>query len=796
MAAASMLLLSSLYSCKDDLELQPGKEKGPEATIDLENSLVVPLSISLGDIDGTTRADGDGELVNGTSSEHIIDFDIEDECFAMFFDEDGNFMTLRRLYKNTSLGNGGYPNDGIGEYQVYAVAYLDKPEGWEQPDKSEEEQKAWEKERLKLLPSKILVVLNGGRVYGSIHTKYNINKETGYLENKNDVHHVSEFLEFEWDYEMGNDIVDSEGEETRRLLVIGENNSGHYTMTNSAYFGPDDEKSKDESKYTLQTVRPIDRTKIKDALAANIKPDNCAANIYVERMVAKFSAPVFSTEVIGSNKVFRPSQDARPVVIYSYNTKNGTWISKETNWRVHVLGWTINGREKRNYLYKKIAEYDESTQKWKNYELKNWEISNTDGKGWNDFDHRRSYWSIDPHYEYNPNNDKADEQGNYPGDFYPWQFRRAMDKQHISWYTQNGQEDNHIALRYLKFDEIKYWDETAINVCENTFNPYYNDNYKDICILNSPDYLDTRASVLMGPHLLVTAELYLANDDANTTNDYLGFARVPDLYGDRYFRYFQSEEEMFRMFVRDINDALRTQSTMSFKNYKWNINEPGKNNPDTYVAEPTGSVQLMFDCELGEAYENKLSTTDHAIYLNLKSHKSDFHGKEVSKVIDKLVQYKIPFSIEADIKDGDARIIPWIPGMVYRRTDEFETRLIVYNKEDANKKEIPWDDDMRKSLILEWYGPVDHYKNGYMYYAADIPHHIVNPDTKEGYYGAVRNHWYTFTVTSINSLGTPISDPGQRIIPEKYKYRDQMSVYVEPARWHFIPEVDIPFGKQ
>lgn len=819
-----MVLSAVCFSCTDELVINHDSsvENDPLVKIDMENSLMVPIAINMGTIGVSTRdpetlADLPDDLESGTTGERIIDFR-EKDSFALFFDDNGKFMYLKTLYQNSSLGSGSDPKDGVGEFSVYAVAYLDKPEGWEfnktlddfkgQTDPQaalDAAQREHEQKRLEYLPSKILVVLNGGRIYKDFCSTYKIDPNTGETETGKNPASTEDILQYVWKYNVGiedNDESNENGETgenesdskfNNRMRFIGSNDDGHFTMTNSAYYGPDEtaEDAVDHPEkyptatgtYKLQTVRPINRSKIITAIASNLTQANCAAKIYVERMVAKFSAPQFPTEVIGSNKVFRPSGDAQPVVIYSYNKNNKLWVSEETNWRIHVLGWTINGREKENYLFKNIKEpYEDNS-------LKDW-----DKGSWNDPAHRRSYWSRDPHYTYQGNNTQT-------GDFYPWQYRAAMDKKGISWVVQDGEdmENNNIPLRYFTFDEVRYWDDKAITISENTFDPYYNEEFINE---NSNGELDGRGTLLMGPHLLVTAELYLETEESED-NDYIGqFNKVPDLYCDRYFRYFQSEEDMFRMFVKDMNDALRTQSSMSFSNYEWNDKVVGDNHADRYTVIPKGKCQLFFDCTLDpvdmtpeeQATYSKLCGYDVTHGKNEESgKKSKYHLQEVSSMIDELVKDKIPLSIAAPVKDGDGRVLPWVPGMVYRNIDNPKDILEI---QDASGNSLSkWDDHLRKSIIFEWIGVIDHFKNGFMYYAADIPHHI-NSETKRGYYGAVRNHWYTFTVKSINSLGTPVSDINQRIIPNKYKYRDQISVYVEPLPWHFINTVYIPFGGQ
>lgn len=831
------LFCALAFSCTDELSLDnstsiPG-ERLPK--IDMENSLVIPLSMNIGTVGVSTREAleedeyDDSSLQNGTASDHYIDFGLDNECFAFFFNDNGDFMYLKQLYTNSALGSGTSPKDGIGEYNVYAMAYITKPEGWEyqktlddfiNKEETDEEkalrdaQELYDRdlehhitERKKKLPAKLLVVLNGGRIYPALISKYGINEADGTPQTPG-AYNADSILNFKWKYNIGSTSSSSGSSSSgstnsNGLQVIGTNHDGHFTMTNSAYYGPDEivetindpevEKvypgSAEKSSYRLQTVRPINKDMIVDATAQNITQDHCAAKVYLERMVAKFSAPKFPTEVIGSNKVFRPSEDAQSVVIYSYDSEKKIWTSEETNWRIHVLGWTINGREKENYLFKHIRDgwegelgQNDSRPGYKDggY-IRDWNSDN-----WNDPHHRRSYWSIDPHYEFSEKN----EDDNNPGFFYPWQYRSALDKRNISWTHQTIEDKK--PLRYLSFNDVRYWDETAITISENTFNPYFKPEGSDVVetVINNKNYLDNRGALLMGPHLLVTAELYLAADES-PDNDYISqFKRVEHLYADRYFRYFRTEKDMFRMFVKDLNDALRTQSKMSFKFYRWEDAERGNNSPDTYEAIPTGHCQLMIDCELGQGYVESLKDEEQEIYTILVREKEKYHLKPVADVLDDLVKDLPYLTINAAVKDGDARKIPWIPGLVFRNIDYPDQILKVL---DAAGHEIEkWDDNLRKSLIFEWFGAVDHFQNGYMYYAAEIPHHI-DKNTRQGYYGAVRNHWYTFTVTSINALGTPVDDPNQKIIPGRFQYRDQISVYVEPAKWHFIKEVAVGF---
>ena len=93
---------------------------------------------------------------------------------------------------------------------------------------------------------------------------------------------------------------------------------------------------------------------------------------------------------------------------------------------------------------------------------------------------------------------------------------------------------------------------------------------------------------------------------------------------------------------------------------------------------------------------------------------------------------------------------------------------------------------MYKSFFYDWFGPIDHYKEGKMYYAGEIKHQNVDKEKGNSYFGIVRNHWYKFNIQSISSLGIPVDDPSQLIIPGKYNYRDQLLVYLDIIDWHHV----------
>lgn len=709
-----ILLLSvlgaGLSACTDE------KFDAPQSgwmDVDIENSVAIPLNIKVG-VDGT-RADevNNGDQYEYSKEDHRIDLTTVGESFAILFNKDDEFLYLKPFFTNSQLGNGSYNSAGISEFTLPVMVYIPNE------DVNDEKTK----------PAKILVVLNGGRIYQQILENFEIDSKTGALLDDDNMPKVEDFLNFEWKSTSNND-------------VIGVNDKGYFTMTNSTYF---------DEKQELQNVVSLDPNGFYVPKVDNMNLTRAAATIYVERMQAKFEAPDFGTQVIGSDRVFRPSQNAISMFIYDWDEKN-QMISEPKNWRVHLLGWTINGRETSSYLFKHITDKNGN------------KLNFSDFTNWNDPGMKRSNWSVDPHYfTDDKNNDGSDL-------FYPWQYRIAVDDDQISLVRSiDGDQivKNNTTLRYFNFNEVMEGDwGDALTISENTYDAE-SVSYK----ANDNNCYDGRAQLLCGPHLLVAAELFIESSDA-LDSDYLGqFKTVEDLYSDRYMKFYLSEKAWFKMFIRNFREELKSQGYMTFKFYNWDKTGDELQEGTTYTVITEGGCKLWYE---PAGQEGK--------------------GEELTMVLlDELCEKGIPISQPAILKNGDGRVIPWIEGLKVR--DAAGKVLKVYNdKYDPNhERSLEWTDDMRKSLFYEWFGPIDHYKNGYMYYAGAITHHKESADALP-YFGSVRNHLYKFTVNSINALGTPVDDPTQPIIPVHYNYRDQLSVDLHSMEWHIIPTVDVAFS--
>ena len=777
------IMVSILSSCRDDVLNGPTDEKYDPSKD--PSMVVLPLSlnmsVSASSRDGNNES-GEGEeeqpdpwgpgVSSGSKYEHRIDFNTDNECYAIFFNGNNKIKYLQPITNPEQLGEGMEKNDQDSEYGVTAITYVKKKDI--DPDKVEDEDK-------KDLIHSVLVVLNGGKIYNRIRKRalelckdLENDEWDGKYNTEDNLNHIDEIRNLTWDLgwepiidtETGN-VVYQKDDGTR----IGFNSKGYFTMTNSSYY----EKVKDEetNQEKLVEVKAAKVTpgvyynSINDYLKRDPDSRIASAKVYVERMVAKFSAPTFRAEVIGADLVFRPDLNALPLVVYKWEGE--TLESEQKNWRIHLTGWSINGEESSNFIFKKIpsSEWNSGTtatgeQEW----------------AWNQESAHRTYWGIDPHY------------GDSDKEFYPWQYRKAADVGETVSLQTGLTKNTWPSLYYKTFNSIHgNWANESYSA-ENTFDPKVLTPY-------SANVLDGRASYLAGPHLLLTGELYLQDPKGTDyVSNGVGFTKVEHIYSDRIRRYFREEKDWVKMFVREFNRSLLAQEKMSFHVYDWDENNSGKAN-HTYVTTPSGECKLFLRqrADISKIFDD---TVEPIPGTGERDEGYTFTPVTI-KMIDKLASTSgVTLSALANVRNGDGRLIPWVEnsnapgttvaerwqnfGFVVRNPSGGRLKFDYDNESDKHVEDpYDWSYDMYKSLFFEWFGPIDHYYKGYMYYAGDISNIRVG---NLPYFGAVRNHWYKFHVESINSLGVPVDNPDQLIIPGNYNYRDQIIVYLDIIDWH------------
>ena len=544
----------------------------------------------------------------------------------------------------------------------------------------------------------------------------------------------------------------------------------YFTMSNSIYV-------KDNK---LQAAVPITPDIIQDA--DNYDPKKKPLTIYVERMVAKFTLKLVNNE----DGIYNPGASAdddesgentpddgnidktAANPLYVFAGIDGEGITSTTaDWRVQLKGWGINALETKNYVYKHIYSAQD--------------ISFPDG--WIFDNNPRTYWSIDYHYQ--------QEQ-------YPWQYRNMFDRT----YDKKDKDGNDLLTNYDNFDyyenhlmrengKLKKNDNYLRNYSYNELEERSRQNFDRVVYVpeNTYDYLsnedkfkkalDDRPHLLAGTHLLVGAELQI---DLDGNGEY----KAQDLYRDRHGIYYTEEIDCLKSLIHSFNRTLSSQSSMEFTYYNWDGRDA--KNGTRYAIRPTA------DASAGRTYS--LYATD--VFGNYQKLTID----TLDDFLEQLHNWRLA---NAYIKDGDGKRMPWIEAADFdikfdiRWTDDgtsattsLQNIYYTREKESDQWKQVPAteltvDQNVIKSLLYEWLGAVDHFNNGKMYYSAPVKN-LRYKDDRTPFYGVVRNSWYSFELTDVKRVGTPVDDPAQPIVPLIVDTHDQINVRIRILDWHTVEE--------
>ena len=506
--------------------------------------------------------------------------------------------------------------------------------------------------------------------------------------------------------------------------------SGNYfTMTSTAYL------VKENGEWRHSVVFAIDKSKVFDSKTeARISP---AATAIVERMSAKFSLS-FDDNKDRTGLNFRPDGGRAQVIVCNYvdgqpNYNNRTWTCA-------VTAWGINKYEPASYYFRNIVGDDsadkESSVNKDVYPYTYGANIDTDNNpffnGWNYAAHHRAFWAVDP---------------NYFGGTYPSQYRAAVDNTEVNYYGKDGRQPS---LNYVSYNELSS-DFSALNSTDG-------------CTLYSSEntFPDTRLGGhwqhdLAGCEVVIGARIHIAGINEQS-RDY-------DLYRNRIGVFYPSVTDFASYFISTINTQLASQSTMTYRYYDW--------------ATPS----------------NNSATDDLRTFKVDKSGYKLYYGGEplTAEVMASLSRRTIPATIE----NGDGKVIPWVDGMYIGRRD---TDPNTY-EEVGEVERLYIDNNELKSLIYDWIGPFDHFSGGRMVYSVPVRYRAAadkdvtagNYRPTVGDYGVVRNSWYCIVIDAINSLGTPVDDPAQKIIPYQASLENSILMQIKVLDWHkFETDVTLP----
>ena len=698
-----------------------------------------------------TETNGD-DLEYGDHNEHMVG---QEGNYIILFKDDNLFdvceLTAMTGHKHNTEDGRPTPNgddysnkdNGVDENIEATYTYSSKFDAEEEKD----------------FPTSCLVVLNASEKISD--------KLKDFKEKKKGLG-VNDILGIVWE-ETG------EGEDPADI-GFSDNTHKYFTLTNSIYF-------KENNAGKRDTVG-IPKDFIGKTLA-EAQP----LTVYVERMVAKFSFELPKQDGNYVN-IFQPSDKADMVLFDKGFNTDGSPNLKVKKWRIVLTGWNMNAFETQNHLFKNI-------QGGKDY------FGDYDDKDdWNHPKNYRSHWSEDPHYDYVKNTQTPLK--------YPWQYRKAIDYslQDYDMLISGDFNDNllrNYSFHELGLDGLRNGAEIE-NAIENAFHEktiYTPENTYDAkAVAGQGKNHDSRDELLAGTHLLVGAEVQIklmGADDSDVTKEEIDKEReyfIPGtiteegnntwgtpkhLFRDRNGFCYLSERECLASLVHDFNQLLESQNSLVFTYYNWDTR--GGGDPPKMIAVTNGNYKLYY--KNGDEWEE---LTEEVI---LKT------GADEVFTDDDL---EMPI---ATIRRGDGKRLPWIEKLLDENrlaigtspTDPSAKIHTAVISEEAYGAYVPAqyqgttdeDKNFMKSLFYEWLGAIDHFNEGKMYYSHGV---VDNPpiEDKRLRYGVVRNNWYQFKLKDVKSLGTPVDDIHQPIVPERNGLFDQINFTIKILGWHTVEE--------
>lgn len=745
-----------LFSCSDDNF--DGVIDAPEDNVSTgspKGKFLLAFGLDLGENLTRSRATfdsdhaedaRDGDLVYGDHDENEIG---TSGHFLLFFDEDDQLQMIHPLDLKYEIEM--EPNEPPGQY-------IEKRYWTLINDVSREE-----------LPRKALVVLNGDNIYFAMESEFTVrDKEKGISGTSLD------------------EVLTFASSNSANPAALGRDSNGRFTMTNSTYIVNDSVRV----AVPLYEAMYHELTDAKDPVPPQIKlSDDEILIMKVERMVSKFTFKVTDTNATAvmdaeGKKVLRyeiePTLKSEMATNYLVNVCTG-WDQKYIEegrdpivtedwapviqtkpWKAIISSWDMNALEPSEFVYKSLQKlnFDSYTEFY---------------PGWNYSNYFRTLWAEDP---------------NYDAENYPLQFREAYNRpitDYSSKYNGGGGANRNMLINY-SYNAMNNRDfSRTLYLPENTYN-YNKLNNESLNNIfkpgdeNRPGFLDERRDLLAGTHIILPATLLVEDENGQYV--------AQDFYRDATGTYYTKIQDALWALIRQTNHALSSQERMRFDKFSWSPTEAQKGTYEVVYAVPN---------ELPYKDGNKVTghKMDYAVY---------YEGKPLTyETIMEMSQVACEsILVPATMKDGDGkRFIKTTDLSImnssgdhlpiysdYKLGADPETH-VKYDNEKYYLRTTEGLDDVL-SVILEWGGWVDHYKDGMMYYAAPTAIYSFpsvdaeGKPTVEKFCGVVRNAWYRFDLTQITQPGVPVDNPDQPIVPNWGGPYDNISLKVNVLDWHDV----------
>ena len=732
--------------------------------------------IKSADTGGMTRAWLDDDTENGDYAEGagaFGNFAGEDEIVnnvqanrVFFFDNDGKYHSSALLTLESK--EGGH----VGADDMHSADYAEIVYSTTVKRTGDRGTQDW--------PTQCLVVLNG--------RPSRLNALT-VKSQEEDNFDMKEFLAW-----VNEDLSDTDADEEGETLGLYKyGNLYYFTMTNSVYLGKDD-------AVINATQIPGDNLKMTREEAAE-NP----VTVYVERIMSKVEVGFvgYTGHEEGTDASYFIENENSLGFLYSFkDTKEGgvTWIGdsedEDTQRQITLKGlitnWTINAVEYQTKLFKDL-DIVKATEGTAAPITAAWTEDAGPFYAWNDFSHHRSYWAIDPHYNFS--------EAEYPTQFRTsYQGSASVRPYQSNWvYGKSEAEENGNDI----FDKTYPW---ALDY--KSFNAVVNKRKYKYCLENTFGLTENDEQgykhMIMGSHVLIQARLLTEEEADEIPNA----SSVDDLeISDKYYFSDAYYDEMsyinsrvtrmnqilganvdgttvdnLNMFDED-TDAIKGEDNkkFTFENISGGL----------WVREGGSYKKVVAVVEEGK--ENcQIAATD--VFVIAPAYVAKGDGKVTIALGKKNANGDISYGYDA--KDVN---------LYYLEQNLVDADGQPTAEKGETNEPVQLTRNQLVSLIYQVAGTADCFKEGRMYYAIPIQHHLAKgkdqeyeykyTDLNTADYGVVRNHWYKFTVNQILKPGIPVHNPDQPIIPNYDEEDRYIGLDIVILPWHVVDNGNVTLGK-
>ena len=467
---------------------------------------------------------------------------------------------------------------------------------------------------------------------------------------------------------------------------------------------------------------------------------NPTINIYVERIAAKYTLTFAPVTGMSNSVMAGPSVEVYDRLTTDNNSYNIE--SKTCESRIEILGYGVNALEKETSLFKNITAAGNYFTNWYNSSL------------------FRSFWCVDKNYVINSTTRRN----------YPQQYRKALETDSVYNYHNGGYNDDgtlvlpdsnsNYVLKYFPFDHFingKNIGKSFYSI-ENTF-----DNSAAPSTTDRSARLWNRGYLSAGTHMIVACRLQIKWPKEAGEGGADEF-ETRDLYYGQNSIFYSSAASILEAKLELFNRVILPGGTSSIRilDADWKGHTEKRPGSETFLENVTWNIgSVLWVNERDDASTARIATANDMTL------------------------------IPAEISGGDGKLL-----IAPKNRDAY---FWISPVGDDGKMAPGYKFDYNKivSLFHKLIGAIEHFKDGYMYYAIPVLHNVstfadASSWWRVGDIGVVRNNWYDVTINSISGIGRPVDDPEQPLIPELEAKREYINMTVEILDWHTVTE-NIPF---